>query len=575
VSPADGAAPTAGGRIDYGPEVERELAALERRVAGHPGARQLAAPARWVALQLLAGDLEVGARLDDADLVADAGRAAARIEAATGLDVGSLVADRRFDWVHEVVDGVVARDGADRRTWTDRIDAVLTHRWLGVPIFFAVMWVVFKVVTDVTAPFVDWIDAVVAGPVSRWVSSLVTAVGLGGGWVEGLLVDGAVAGVGGVLVFVPILVCLYVILSLLEDSGYMARAAFVMDRAMHRLGLHGRSFLPLLVGFGCNVPAISATRVLEHRRDRILTGLMVPFVSCAARLPVFVLLAAAFFREQRGTVVFAMYAISVAFVLAVGWALGRTVFRGQERSPFVLELPPYRWPAPRSTAVVTWQRTAGFLRKAGTVILAASMVVWLLLAVPVRGDGGFDGTPIEDSAFAAVAGGVAPAFAPAGFDSWELTGALVSGLVAKEVVVSTLGQVYGLVDDEGGDAGPDPSLGDDAREIASGFVDATRDAAAAVPRIVGVDFAETDPVDSSLVSAVRDDFERTSGGHGALAAFAFMLFVLLYVPCTATIAAQRAELGGGWAWFSVALNTGVAWLVATLVFQLGRLLGVG
>lgn len=574
MSPADGAAPVAGAPIDYGPELERELAELTARLRRHPAARQLAAPTRWVALQLLSGDLEVAARLGDADLVEEAGRAAARVEEATGLDVASLVADRRFDWVHDAVDGVVVREGAEHRTWTDRIDAVLTHRWFGVPIFFAVMWVVFKVVTDVTAPFVDWVDGVVAGPVSRWTSSLVGAAGLGGGWIEGLVVDGVVAGVGGVLVFVPILVCLYVILSVLEDSGYMARAAFVMDRAMHRLGLHGRSFLPLLVGFGCNVPAISATRVLEHRRDRILTGLMVPFVSCAARLPVFVLLAAAFFREQRGTVVFAMYAISVVFVLGVGWALGRTVFRGQERSPFVLELPPYRWPTPRSTAVVTWQRTAGFLRKAGTVILAASMVVWLLLAVPVRGDGGFDDTPIDDSAFAAVAGGISPAFAPAGFDSWELTGALISGLVAKEVVVSTLGQVYGLVEEEEAD-GPDPSLGDDLREITTGFVDASRDALAAVPRIVGVDFAETDPVDSSLVSAVRQDFERTSGGHGALAAFAFMLFVLLYVPCTATIAAQRAELGGGWAWFSVALNTGVAWVVATVVFQVGRLLGIG
>ena len=561
-------------RIDYGPEVEEVLADLERRLADHPNASALPAPARWLAVELLVGDPDVIARIDDPVLVTDAREAAEALEQRTGLDPEALVADRRYEWIHGIAEGAVTRTAPEGPTWSDRIDGVLTHRIWGIPIFFAVMWVVFKVVTDVSAPFVDWVDSTVAGPITGWFAAILATLGLDGTWVEALVLDGIVAGVGAVLVFVPILVFLYVLLSILEDSGYMARAAFVMDRVMLALGLHGRSFLPLLVGFGCNIPAVYATRVLEHRRDRVLTGLLVPFVSCAARLPVFVLLAAIFFEQHQGNVVFAMYVASVVFVLAIGFALSRTVFRGSERAPFVMELPPYRWPTVRSTATVTGQRVVAFLRKAGTIILAASIIVWLLLAVPARGDGAFNDTPIEDSVFATVSEGIAPVFAPAGFDSWELSGALITGFVAKEVVVSTLGQVYGLEGDEGDDAGGQSVLAD-VGDIGEGFATAAKDAALAVPRMLGVDFAETDAPDSALAGAIRADFESTSGGHGALAALAFMLFVLLYVPCMATIGAQRHEMGARWTWFSVVLNTGVALLVATLVFQVGRALGLG
>jgi ferrous iron transport protein B len=562
-------------RLDYGPELEAEIDRVVRRLgdAGHTGG----APARWVALQLLAEDRETCARLvaDDpalAAILAEAREASRRVEERTGQDVETLIADRRYAWIHDVVGSAVERSGPDGPTWSDRLDRVLTHRLLGIPIFLAIMWIVFKIVTDVAAPFVDWVDATISGPVAGWVTDVVSVAGLEGTWVESVLVDGVVAGVGGVLVFVPILVFLYVALSILEDSGYMARAAFVMDRLMRSLGLHGKSFLPLLVGFGCNVPALYATRVLEERKDRILTGLMVPFVTCAARLPVFVLLAAIFFPANAGNVVFLMYVLSIVFVLGVGFVLSRTVFRGRERAPFVMELPPYRLPTFRATTTVTWQRVSAFLRKAGTIILGVSIVVWLLLAVPVTGGGSFNDTPVEDSAFAEVSDTVAPVFAPAGFDSWELTGSLLSGFVAKEVVIATMSQAYGVeeVADEPGD---DPSVGEDVRSVVEGFGNAAKDAVLAVPRVFGVDFAETEDDDTALMSAVRADFEATSGGRGALAAFAFMLFVLLYVPCMATVAAAHHELGARWMWFSIALNTGVAWVVATAVFQVGRAMG--
>jgi ferrous iron transport protein B len=561
-------------RIDYGPEVEEVLTDLERRLDDHPMASTLPAPSRWLAVELLVGDPDVIAAVADPVLVTDARAAAEALEERTGLDAEALVADRRYEWIHGVAEGVVERTGPEGPTWSDRLDGVLTHRIWGIPIFFAVMWVVFKIVTDVSAPFVDWVDGTIAGPVTGWFAAILAAVGLGGTWVEAVVLDGIVAGVGAVLVFVPILVFLYVLLSILEDSGYMARAAFVMDRVMLALGLHGRSFLPLLVGFGCNIPAVYATRVLEHRRDRVLTSLLVPFVSCAARLPVFVLLAAIFFGQHQGNVVFAMYVTSVVFVLGIGFVLSRTVFRGSERAPFVMELPPYRWPTMGSTLRVMGQRVLSFLRKAGTIILAASIVVWLLLAVPARGDGSFNDTPIEDSAFATVSDGIAPAFAPAGFGSWELSGSLITGFVAKEVVIATLGQVYGLEEDEGDDGGGQSVLAD-VGDIAGSFGTAAKDAALALPRLLGVDFAESEEPDSALAGAIRSDFEDTSGGHGALAAMAFMLFVLLYVPCMATVGALRHELGARWTLFSVVLNTAVAWLVATLVFQVGRALGLG
>ncbi len=400
------------------------------------------------------------------------------------------------------------------------------------------------------------------------------AVGLGNTWVESLVVDGVVAGVGGILVFIPVLMALYLALGLLEDSGYMARAAFVMDRMMRRLGLQGKSFLPMLVGFGCTVPAMYATRTLERRRDRVLTGLLVPFMSCGARLPVYVLMAAVFFPRSRGTVVFAMYLLGIVVALALGFLINRTVFRNEAATPLLMELPPYRLPTLRSVWLQMWRRTSAFIRDAGTIILGTSLVVWLLMAIPTGG-GSFSDVEVDDSAFGAVSSAIAPALGPAGFGSWEATGALIAGFVAKEVVVSSMSQVYGVAGTNE-TASPGTFAGD-VREIGSSFLRASVDTVKAIPAIVGVDLLDDggEADQGALLQAVRAGFEESSAGHGALAALAFMVFVLLYTPCMAAVAAERHELGARWMWVSIFGQTALAWGMAVLVFQAGLVLGWG
>jgi ferrous iron transport protein B len=528
--------PTA--RVDYGPAPEVELAAIQTELAALPAALGRLPTPRWVALRLLEGDaatLASVAALPGGNEVLEAAEAAiGRLRAVEGVDPALLVADRRYAWAHHLASQVTVRTPAARRSRTDRVDDVLTHPWLGVPILLAAMWVVFTLVVEVAAPVVGWIEAFVDGPLRAGGAAVLGALGLGGGWVEGLVLGGALAGVGAVLVFVPVLALLYVALGVLEDSGYLARAAYLMDRVMAPVGLSGKSFLPLLLGFGCNVPAVYATRVLERRRERLLTALLLPFVSCAARLPVYVLLASVFFPAWRGTVVFAMYLLSIVTVLGFGAVLDRLLLRDERGGSFVLELPSYRAPSPRVLGRYVQQRVGAFVRNAGTVILGASMVVWLLLAIPVGGGNGpFADVPLEDSAFAATSAVVAPALAPAGLGSWEVAGTLLSGMVAKEVVVATLWQVHA------------PGAEDER--------------------------AAADAGQSALSGPLRASLTASSGGHPGPAAAALLVFVLLYVPCVATVAAIRHELGGRWAALSVATSLALAWMAATAVFQGGRL----
>ncbi|NTW04355.1 MAG: ferrous iron transporter B, partial [Oscillochloris sp.] len=335
--------------LRYTPLIEAEIACLAEIFAAHP---VLAAtyPPRWLAIQLLEGDerLLVEAETLGGSAVAHALRTSMqRLRPHYGDDLDVALVDQRYRFVHELADKVLTRPLAHQINLSDRIDQVVTHPWFGLPIFLMLMWVVFKLTTDVAAPFVDWIDAVLSGPISNWVTALLGVVGLGGTWFESLLVDGVIAGVGGVLVFVPVLLSLYFALALLEDSGYMARSAFVMDRLMHTLGLQGKSFLPMIVGFGCSVPAIYATRTLDSRRDRLLTGLLVPFMSCSARLPVYVFIAAVFFPAHAGIVIFGLYLTGIAVAIGMGMLLRYTVFHNMPPTPFVLELPPYRLPTAR------------------------------------------------------------------------------------------------------------------------------------------------------------------------------------------------------------------------------------
>jgi ferrous iron transport protein B len=417
-------------------------------------------------------------------------------------------------------------------------------------------------VQDVSAPFLDWMGAVISGPVSQWSLFLLSAVGAPV-WFQSLLVDGVIAGVGSVLAFLPVLAVLYFFMVWLEDSGYMARAAFVMDRFMKVLGLHGKSFIPMVLGFGCGVPAIYATRTLENERDRILTALLVPLMSCSARLPVYTVFGLAFFGANAGKLIWAMYVLGILIAVVVGGIFSRTVLPGDRDAAFVLELPPYRMPTLKGLLVHTWDRSSGFVKKAGTVILAVTVVLWFLLNVP------WGVEDQRDSMFGRVSVAIAPAFAPLGFGRWEPAGALVSGFVAKEIVVSTMSQIYVGTHEAG--VKETSTFGEGLVTIVGGFGKAVVVAAKSLVSIIpGVDLTgggiKTE--DTALSAALRTSFTP-------LAAVAFVTFVLLYVPCVATLGAVRHECGPRWAVFAAGYQLALAWIVAFAVFQGGKLLGLG
>lgn len=336
-----------------------------------------------------------------------------------------------------VIDDAVAAASSEHPapvTATERIDKIALNPVIGPLLFLGVMFVVFQITTTVAAPLQDGLDTLFSGPVSDRMNSFLTWIHLDHPLVTGLVVDGFIGGVGMVLTFAPLMALMFLCLAILEDSGYMARAAVVTDRLMRAIGLPGKSFIPLIVGFGCNVPAISATRVLVNPRQRILTALLIPFTACTARLTVYVMLAAVFFPDHAGTVVFAMYLISILLIVLTGLALRHTLWRRMPSEPLVIDLPTYQLPVPRLALSVMWVRLKGFLQTAGGIIVATVAVVWLLQSIPATGGYaiGDEDLPPQDSVYGQVSETIAPVFAPAGFDSWSLNGPLITGFVAKE-----------------------------------------------------------------------------------------------------------------------------------------------
>ena len=530
--------------LERAPATPARLGAeLEDAVAGVSAALGAeAGPAvRWRALALLEGRVAVPDHARDATARAVVGLATDD-GPDDGLDddpadeIELRVAEDRYAWAHDVLAAAVGRRGP-RVTWSDRADRVLTSRWFGLPIFLGVMWGVFEATTAVAAPLQAAVQDLFDGPVSDalgWALGAVSAPE----WLTGLVQDGLVSGVGQLLSFAPLMAIMFVLLAVLEDSGYMARAAFVVDRLMRLIGLPGKAFLPIIVGFGCNVPALAGTRILRDPRQRLLLGLLIPFVSCSARLTVYVLLAGIFFGSQAGTMVFGMYVLSIVLVVGMGWVLRRVAFRDLADDPLLLELPPYRRPTLRVMGVQTWQKLRAFLRTASGIIVATVTAVWLLSSIPMPGAQA--ATPGEavsfghvapaDSVFGGVSRAVAPVFAPAGFDDWHASAALVTGFVAKEAVVATTAQTYSA--EEPADVHQAGALG----------------------------------------TALRGTFERTSGGHVIPAVLAFMVFLLAYTPCMTTVAAQRAEIGTRATLTGIAMQLLVAWVLAVAVFQIGVLL---
>ncbi|MBI5950952.1 MAG: ferrous iron transport protein B [Chloroflexi bacterium] len=556
-------APTEFFKLDYGSKFEREIVKLTEafeQQGFNPGRY----PRRWLAIKLLEADADILPRIElmenGAKIIELARQGAEHLKSMLGDDVDMLTADHRYGFINGVVRQSLQRPLMDRITFTDRIDNIVTHKWFGLPIFFLVMYLVFRLVIDVSSPFLDWTDAIITGPVSNWFSFLLNLT-QAPVWLHSLIIDGIVAGVGGVLVFVPGLLILYFFLALLEDSGYMSRAAFVMDRFMRVVGLHGKSFIPMILGFGCAVPAVYATRTIASRRDRILTALLVPLMSCSARLPVYVVFGLAFFGAQAGTVIWAMYALGIVVAMLSGMVFTRTLLKPDASSAFVLELPPYRQPALKSVMIHMWENTREFVRKAGTIILGASVVMWLLLNLP------WGVTEQRNSYFGKVSGAIAPVFTPLGFGNWETGGALVTGFMAKEIVVSTMSQIY-LGDEEAEPVEP-TTFGEDLTGIGTGFVEATINSGKILLSIIpGVNLVDEGAggEDTALSLALRDRFTP-------LSALAMLVFVLLYVPCVATLGAIKHEFGTSWAVTSAVYQTAVAWVAAFLIYQVGTLLG--
>jgi ferrous iron transport protein B len=453
-------------------------------------------------------------------------------------------ADARFAWIDQMVSAGQQRTHHEQLTHSDRIDRVVASPFGGALVFLAAMWLLFQATTSLAAPLQGWLSWLLTGPVTGGVRWLLDLAGLGDGVIARFVVHGLLPGVGMLLTFVPLMALMFAALSVLEDSGYMARAAVVTDRLMRMLHLPGRAFLPLVVGFGCNVPAVLGTRVLPNARHRVLTALLVPFTSCSARLTVYVLVAGIFFPEHAGSVVFAMYLVSILFVVLIGLGLRSTVLRDLADEPLMIDLPAYHLPVPRLVLRSTWTRLRGFLSTAGGLIVGTVALVWLVQAVPVHGsDGAFGDVPVERSLYAATAQVVSPVFAPAGFGDWHTASALMTGFVAKEAVISTWAQTYSAQQ-------PGASSG-------SGSGSGSAASATIGPQTLGTE--------------IRAHFVASSGGHPSAAAWAFLVFLLAYTPCVATLAAQKREIGLRWTAFGMATQLTTAWLVAVAVFQLGRL----
>ncbi len=534
--------------VHYGPEIDSEIEKIEALLGQTRPDLLEQTPGRWLATKLLEGDQDVREKVEADGILSAVDESTAHLERMLGDHPEIVMADRRYGFISGACQEAIRSTIERRHNLSDQIDAILTHRVLGLPIFLALMYGVFEFTFTLGDPPMRWIELG-----TSWLGGVVS-----GWWPAGaenplksLLVDGIIGGVGGVIVFLPNILLLFLAIAVLEDTGYMARGAFIMDRLMHRIGLHGKSFVPMLIGFGCSVPAIMATRTLEGRRDRLTTMLVIPLISCGARLPIYALIIPAFFPGRwQGPMLWIIYVIGIAMAIGAARLLRATLFRGPS-TPFVMELPPYRMPPFRSVLTHMWQRGWLYLRKAGTIILAVSIIMWFITSYPKKYGPDSDyaaaethreqmaaspaqpsvqpeqSTQSEQLAYS-IAGRVGHAIEPAlklmGFD-WRIGTALIGAFAAKEVFVAQMGIVYSL-----------------------GEVDQTS-------------------------AALRD---KLQANYSPLTAFCIMLFCLIGAPCMATVAITRSESGSwGWALLQWGGLTLLAFAVTTMVYQVGRLAGIG
>ena len=438
-------------------------------------------------------------------------------------DIESAITDAKYAFVRgALAECYVKNEKSTLHAHTDKIDAVVTHRWLGYPVFLVVMFITFFCTFAVGQYPMDWLEALF-----NWFGDLVGSA-MSEGPLRSLLVDGIIAGVGSVMVFLPNILILYLFISFMEDSGYMARAAFIMDKLMHRMGLHGKSFIPMIMGFGCNVPAIMATRTIEDRKSLLLTMLVIPMMSCSARIPVYVILVSAFFSQYAAFVLTGLYLLGMIMAVLMAKLFSRFFVKG-DSLPFVMELPPYRMPTAKAVLRHTWEKGKEYLKKMATIILGASIIVWALSYFPTNDNRQLQA---ENSYMAKIGKAIEPAMRPCGFD-WRQSVSLLAGVGAKEVVASTMAVVYA-------------TSGDEAAMLEEDI--------------------ESEENESRISELVRNNMTP-------LSAASMLLFILLYMPCVSTVVAIKNESGKWkWALFTVAYTIGLAWIVSTLFFQIGSLL---
>lgn len=510
--------------INYGREIEEAISRIKAEVAPNKDITDEFAP-RYVAIKLLENDRIMKDQLavvpNYEQIFQVARKEIQYLEKSYKEDTRTIITNAKYGFIRGALKETFQSGEKVKRQLTTAIDTLLTHQWLGFPFLIFFMWVMFQATFSLGSYPMDWIEMGV-GSLGDWVARILPE-----GPLNDLLVNGVIAGVGGVIVFLPNILILFFFISLMEDTGYMARAAFIMDRMMHKIGLHGKSFIPLLIGFGCNVPAIMATRTLESRRDRIMTMLITPFMSCSARLPVYILMVSAFFPVNQGLVLLSVYLIGILIAIVTSLLLKKTFF-SKSSDPFVMELPPYRMPTLRNTTLHMWGKAGQYLKKMGTIILFASVLIWALGYFPVRQDTQEDPSiQLEQSYIGRIGKFIEPAIEPLGFD-WKMGVSIVTGLAAKEIVVSSMGILYHVPD---------------AEENTQNLVE-------------------------NLQQQENSKGEKV---FTPLVAYAFMLFILIYFPCMAAIAAIRKEAGAKWAWFTVFYTTGLAWVVAFCVYQGGSL----
>ena len=545
--------------INYGTLIEKAINDIQAEIWKNPAIRvQLSS--RFIAVKLLETDKATLAWLSKFDNYENIKKAAeiaiARLEKEYGERSETIITDAKYGFIDGALKETYKEPKADKRKVKREIDDILTHRYLGFPIFLFFMWLMFQATFTLGSYPMDWIDAGVE-LLGNWVQNTMAE-----GALRDLIVDGIIGGCGGVIIFLPNILILFFFISLMEDTGYMARASFIMDKLMHKIGLHGKSFIPLVMGFGCNVPAIMATRTLDNRKDRILTMIITPFMSCSARLPVYVLLISAIFPKNQGIVLFSIYFIGILLAIITALIMKKIAFSKKE-VPFVMELPPYRKPTLRNTSVHMWHKGQQYLRKMGTVILFASILIWALGYFPrnVEYSTNYDSkiasvhaNPAlsleakedavkkleiekeserqEKSYIGRMGHAIEPIISPLGYD-WKMGVSIITGLAAKEIVVSTMGILY----------------------------HADMDA---------------DENSSTLQNNIKEQKHYSGVLKGQvvftpLVSFGFMLFILIYFPCVAVIAAIKKEANWGWAIFTMVYTTAIAWIVAFASYQIGSL----